>query len=317
MTITAFAALAAIVVAVAIGEIVFPGRQAYHAGWFNVALVALVVATALSGRKQALRTRSVRTRAAVAAIVFGTAVAGLAAVASGLLAPDDRTVIGAPGQRVRVDELGGTLDFPLAGTGARNDVAAFGVVVVLSRPGHRPMPIGERGRDAGSFVLHSTPREVVYVEARDPRAGRLTITQPSGASFLSPVLMMQQSQTIAGLNLPFDSFAVPAAHRIVKAVLFSAQQAAALHGMEGQAASPAVLFAVDDENDRPLPHAIAVARDGNTIAAGNLLLYASVLAYPAVEIAAAPALAAVVAGTLLVLLGLVVKGIEEHDAARS
>jgi hypothetical protein len=313
----AFAAVALLVVAAVVAEIVFPGQAVYHAGWFNVALLALVVVTVLGSRGQIARARSVRARVAIVAIVFGTVVAGLAGAASGLLAPDNRTVVGAPGQRVRVGDLGGTLDFPLAGTGGPNVVSSFGVVVVLDRPGRRPLPIGERGRDAGSYILRSTPRQVVYVEARDPQAGRLTVTQPSGSSFLSPVLLMAQSQTIAGLNLPFDSFAVPAAHRVVKAVLFSAQEAAALHGLQGGAPAPAVLFAVDDENDRPLPHAIAVARDGTTIAAGGLLLRAAVLAYPAIEIMSAPALAAVIAGALLVLGGLAAKGIEDHDAARS
>jgi hypothetical protein len=65
-----------------------------------------------------------------------------------------------------------------------------------------------------------------------------------------------------------------------------------------------VLFAVDDENDRPLPHAIALAIDGQTIAVGGLRLHAAVLDYPSVEIVAAPSLVAVVAGAALVLGGL-------------
>ncbi|MEO6835784.1 MAG: hypothetical protein ABI231_07760 [Candidatus Tumulicola sp.] len=315
---TLFIAVALAVVAATVAEIVFPGRDVYHSGWFNVSLIALAVVTALASRGQFVRARSNRARIGAIAIAFGTAVAGVAGAASGLLAPDNATVVGAPGQRVRVGDLGGTLDFPLAGTAGMNSVTSDGAAVVLNRPGHRPLRIGERGSNAGSFILRSRPRQVVYVEARDSQGGRLTVTQPSGASFLSPVLLMQQSQTIAGLALPFDSFAVPAAHRIVKAVLFTAQEAATLRGMEGTAAAPAVLFAVDDENDRPLPHAIAAARDGATVGAGGLLLHATVLAYPAVEVIAVPALAAVVAGALLVLAGLIAKGVDDHDAtARS
>ena len=317
MPITTLGAVALIVVAAVVAEIVFPGRGIYHAGWFNVALLALVAIAVIAARRQFGFAHSAQTRIAVLAIAAGTVVTGLAGAASGLLAPDGNRIVGAPGQSVPVADLGGTLDFPLAGTGGANSVSAFGVVVVLRRPKHRPLPIGERGRNAGSFILRSTPRQVVYVEARDRSGGRLTVTQPSGSTFLSPVLLMQQSQTIAGLNLPFDEFAVPAAHRIVKAVLFSAQEAAALHGIAAGAPSPAVLFAVDDENDRPLPHAIAVARDGTTVSADGLLLRAVVLSYPAVDVVAAPALAAVVLGALLALVGLVVKGVDDRDAARS
>ena len=300
-----FGAVAAVVVVAVAAEIVFPGKATYHAGWFNVALVALVVITILGARKHMMtRAHSTPARVATIAIAFGAAIAGLAGAASGLLAPDNRTVVGAPGQRVRVDDLGGTLDFPLTATESGEGSAEL--QVVLDRPPRSPLPIGERGRNAGSYVLRTTNRTVVYVEGRDPHAGgggRLTITQPQGASFLSPVLLMQQHQTIAGLDLPFDSFAVPAAHRNVRAVLFTPAEAATLRGMEG-ATTAAVLFAIDDEDGRPLPHAITLARSGATVSVGGLLLRAVVLAYPAVEIAAAPALGAILAGALLVLGGL-------------
>ncbi|HEY1655448.1 MAG TPA: hypothetical protein VGF86_10065 [Candidatus Tumulicola sp.] len=308
---------ALLVVAAVVGESFFPGRNAYHYGWFNAALIGLTIVAAAAGRRALTDARTPRSRVAVGAIVVGCALAGLAGAANGLFAPDDRTVVGAPGERTRVDDLGGTIDFPLVDAGDPRAASSFGVVVVLDRPGRRPLPIGQRGRNAGSFVVRSAPRQVVYVEARDPQGGRLTITQPSGSSFLSPVLMMQQNQTIAGLSLPFDSFAVPAMHRVVKAVLFSAAEASTLRGLAGGVPAPAVLFAVDDANDRPLPHAIAVARDGATVAAGGLSLQAIVLSYPAVDVMPVPAPLAVAFGALLVVAGLVAKGGKERDAGRS
>lgn len=306
--------IALLVVAAVIAESLLPGRDAYHTGWFNVALIGLAIVGTVAGRRSFAAARTLRARAAVAAVVLGTAIAALAGAASGLFAPDNRTVVGAPGERARVNDLGGTLDFPAVETDDRA-ASAMGVVVVLDRPGHRPLPIGERGRNAGSFVVRSWTRQVVYVEARDPQGGRLTITQPSGSSFLSPVLLMQQSQTIAGLNLPFDAFAIPAVHRVVKAVLFTAQEAATLRGLSDSSPAPAVLFAVNDENDRPLPHAIGLARDGGTVAAGGVRLKAVVLSYPAVELLAVPAPFAVIVGTLLVVAGLVAKGGSERDTA--
>lgn len=307
---TALAAVAIAVVAAVALEIVLPGRDLYHRGWFNVALVALVAIAVVRARIEFARSTPGRSRGAVVAIAFGAVVAGIAGTASGLLAPDSRTIVGAPGQRVRVDDLSGTLDFPLADA-EENSVSPGDVV--LERTNRAPAAIGARGRNVGTFVLRATPRDVAYVEARDARGGRLTVTQPSGSSFLSPVLLMQQRQTIAGLNVPFDSFAVPAAHRLVKAVMFTAQEANMMRAIEG-GAGPAVLFAVDDENDRPLPNAIVAARSGTTVGVGGLLLHTIVFSYPAVEIVAVPSLAAVVIGALFLLAGLVAKGTDRNAA---
>jgi hypothetical protein len=116
--------------------------------------------------------------------------------------------------------------------------------------------------------------------------------------------MMQHRQTIAGMDLPFDSFNVPAARRVVKAVLFTPEQAAALsHGL-GSTGDASVLFAVDDENDRPLPNAIALSAGGKPVTVGGLSLRAVVTQYPAVEVVAAPNVIATVLGGLLVAGGL-------------
>jgi hypothetical protein len=274
-------------------EIVFPGRDFYHYGWFNVALAALVVASVLAARAPFRAAKTLQYRIAVAAIAFGAAVAGFAGVASGLLAPDDRVVVGAPGANVRVDELGGTLAFPL-----QTAVSGGSLDVVLNRSG-RLTAIGAGGASTGTFALRQIPRDVVYIEAADRRGASLTVTQPNGATFLSPVLLMQQRQKIpdTNLELPFDAFAVPAAHRNVKAVLFNAQQAAMMHpaaGVQGQA----VLFAVDDEDDRPITGAIAFARNGETADIGGLHLRAESFTYPAIELMAVPSTSAVVLAAL-------------------
>lgn len=271
---SAFAAIALVLTATAWTEIVLPGRDLYHTGWFNVGVAALAVIFLAGVRKHNV------------AIALGGAVMALATIANGLFAPDNQTVVGAPGQRVRVGDLGGSLAFPLA------------------QPGAAPQKVEFLGPPLTTFVLRPAGRTVVYVEARDARGKHLTVTQPQGAAFLSPVLLMQQQQQIAGLTLPYDSFAVPAAHRIVKAVLFSPQQVAMLRGIQGLATS-AVLFAVDDDSDRPLPHAIALCADGQSVTVGGLSLRASVLEYPAIEVVAVPSLVAVGLGTLFVFGGFI------------
>src|SRR5579862_3476416 len=230
--VTTLAIVAAVVV-----ELLFPGKTVYHAGWYNVVLAAVAIVALAAGRRQLRRASDARLRLAVVAMMAGAGIVALAGVAGGLLAPDDQTFIGAPGQRLRVASLG-VLTFPLAG----GDSAAAGGVT-LERPLHAAVTIGERPYYAGNFVLRATPRDVVYVEAADQRGNRLTVTQPSGSVFLSPVLLMEHRQRIAGMELPYDSFGVPAAQRVVKAVMFSAAQAAMLLRGGARLGEPAVLFA--------------------------------------------------------------------------
>jgi len=283
-----------LVVAGVVVGIVIPGRAVYHAGWYNVALLALAIYTVAAARRRFRAARAARARAAIVALAFGTATVAVAGAASGLLGPDDQTVVGAPGQRVKVEGLG-TLAFPFFG---QSSVVPD---VVLERPPSSALTIGGSARDTGSFILRSVPRDVAYVEARDPRGGRLTVTQPTGGVFLSPVLLMQHRQSLAGLDLPFDSFNVPAARRVVKAVLFTPAQAAMLlHGRD-RPGEAAVLFAVDDENERLLPHAIALSAGGQPVRVGGLVLRATVQSYPAIEVVSTPNLIATALGALLVI----------------
>jgi hypothetical protein len=183
-----FLSTALVVTAEVVVEIWLPGRPAYHAGWYNVTRAALAIVVVANGRKQWKAARSSRSRVAILAVAFGAAATGVAGVASGLFAPDNRDVVGAPGERVRVEELG-TLAFPLAA-----EDRSAPVVVMLERTLHAPLEIGARARNAGSFILRAVSRDVVEVEVRDLLGNRLTVTQPSGGVFLSPVLLMQSPE---------------------------------------------------------------------------------------------------------------------------
>jgi hypothetical protein len=253
--------------------------------------------TVAVGRKAFRRSRTARARWAAAAVLCGAAIAGFAGVASGLLAPDNQTFVGAPGERVRVESLG-VLSFPLASSDAP------AASVTLERPLRARVEIGEHRRNAGNFILRAIERDVAFVEARDLRGNRLTVTQPAGSAFLSPVLLMEHRQTIAGMDLPYDSFNVPAARRVVKAVLFTPEQAAMLEHGAAASGDAAVLFAVDDEKERALPNAIAMSVGGKAVSAGGLSLRGWVAQYPAVEAVAAPNAVAAGLGAVLVLGGL-------------
>ncbi len=293
LCISALAVACAVVV-----EVALPGQVVYHAGWYNVALGALVAIAIVAGRRQFRRAVLSSARFAIFTIAAGAAIAGLAGAASGLFAPDDRTFVGAPGQRIPVDALG-VLAFPLASS----DAPAGSVT--LERPPHAPMELEEQRTDTGNFILHTLPRSVIYVEARDLRGNRLTITQPAGSAFLSPVLLMEHRQKIAGIDLPYDSFNVPAAGRIVKAVMFTPAQAAMLLNGGAKIGEPAVLFAVDDENERPLPNAIGLSAGNRAVRVDALSLRATVQSYPAVEVVAAPNVLATAFGAALIFGGMI------------
>ncbi len=287
--------VATLVVAIAAAvllQLVLPNRVIWHQGWYSVVLVALVVLLAVRARDATAKAMG-RARPAVVLLAFGGGAIAFSGVASGLLAPDPQQIVGAPGSAIPVPDLGGSVRFAALQSGDPPE---------LVRPGRAPLPIAS-GRYTSAFLLSQTVRTIVAVEARDAANAHLTITQPTGSAFSSPVLMMQQTQRISGLDLPFDAFSVPAAHRIVKVVLFNPQQVALMSGIPGPPRA-VVLFAVDDETDQPLAHAIRLANDGQPVAVGGLRLRATIVRYPAVDVTAIPSLPGLAVGFGALALGI-------------
>lgn len=261
-----------------------PESPALHYGWVSAALIAL---TAWGWYRSKPRS------AAMFALNGGAAMLTFAFAANGLLAPDAQQIVGAPGQDARVSGESFLIRFPgVDAAGTRSQP------VQLVR-GSRVDAI-EPVRITFDRRFRLAERDCVYVQAFDARGGSLTITQPTGAVFLSPVLLMQQRQAIANLTVPFDSFAVPAVHRIVKAVLFTAAQSAALHA---QSSGLSILFAVDDQNDVPLPHAISMTGNGQRVSVGGVQLRGVAFSYPAVVCSSIPNVLAVCAGLLVLFAG--------------
>jgi hypothetical protein len=267
-------------VGMVVAQDLVPGSAVFHYGWYNAVCVSLLVLAAIQKHREALA-------------LFGCAVLVFAGAASGLMGPDTHTVVGAPGASVRDDETGGEFLFPLYAK------------AVQFQNGRRLTAIGDRRRYIGSFVMWQTPRDVVYVQAADLRGNHLTITQPVNASFLSPVLLMQQSTTIAGMAVRFDTFSIPAAQRNVKAVLFSIAQAAQLRTDPPIAGRPAVLFDVSDMAQHDIPGGIGIVASGAQKRIGGLILGASIGSYPAVVVASAPYAPVLIIGLALCLTGAV------------
>lgn len=268
----------------------YPGAALYHYGWYNALDIAFFVVAVLQLRT--LRKTHAAVAPSLAIAAFGGAVVVFSGAASGLMGPDTHVVVGAPGSSVRDDDVGGSFLFPLQGD-----------TVALQR-GRSSVTIGSGGRRyAGGFILWQQPRTVLDVQAQDLRGNHLTITQPTNASFLSPVLLLQQRTVIGGMDVSFDSFSVPAAQRNVKAVLFTQQQAAQLHTNPPIVGEPAILFAVSNTHDQVLPGGIGIAPSGVQKNLGGLRLSANVTTYPAIVVASAPYLPVLILGLLLIAAG--------------
>ena len=278
-------------VAMTLAQDVAPGLAVYHYGWYNAIDAALFVVAAMQLRS--LRKAYPARISGLAIAAFGAAIIVFAGVASGLMGPDTHTVVGAPGSSVRDDDAGGSFAFPLQGT------------VVRFERGRSATAVDGGRRYTGGFVFWQQPRTVVAIAAADPKGNHLTITQPTNPSFLSPVLMMQQTTTIAGMDVRFDSFSVPAANLSVRAVLFSAQQAAQLHSAAIVPGQPVVLFSVTDQRDRAVPNGIGIVAPGTPRLIGGLLLGANVQTYPAIIVASAPYLPVLILGFLVLIAGAV------------
>lgn len=269
-----------------LAQVVFPDSAVFHTGWYNAANAAFFVLAATAKRRSAL-------------VLFGCAIIVFAGIASGLMAPDTHTVVGAPGATVRDEDANASITFPIDGTR------------IAVQRGSGVTYVGGGRRYSGGFVFWQQPRTVVTVNAADARGNHLTVTQPTNASFLSPVLLMQQTTTIAGMNVRFDSFSVPEAHRTVKAVLFSPEQVQRLHSDPAIAGGPAVLFDVADNADRGIPGGIAIVASGAQRRIGDLTLGANVGSYPALVVASAPYWPALLIGVLVCVGG----AIRERKAA--
>lgn len=277
--------LIAAAVAMTAAQDFFPGNPLFHKGWYNVLDAALLIVAAYQPRKNLIA-------------LGGAAIVVLAGIASGLMGADTHTVVGSPGATVGDDQIGVSFVFPIAQP--RDDPRS---VTVALQSGASLVSIGSDRKYSGGLVLWQTPRTAVWVGAADPAGNRLTITQPTNGSFLSPVLSMQQSTTIGGMPVRFDMFAVPAVRRTVKAVLFSADQAARLGNEAPPVGTPAVLFAVADRADRPVPGGIGIVPSGSEKVIGGLRLRAQVGSYPAVNVASAPYLPVLIVGGLILLGG--------------
>ena len=176
-------------------------------------------------------------------------------------APTPRRVAGTPDTVVPIPALAAAAFFGAADADA---IARASAGVILHRRGAAEIVLGPSARRVvGESLVYLEPRPAAYVEAYDEHGAHLTITQPTNASFLSPVLLFRQRQRIGALDVPFDTFATPGRHRVVRALYFTPRDLAQFNPANAGTTRPALVVSVADDAGKPL--GITLAADGHDV----------------------------------------------------
>jgi hypothetical protein len=304
-------AVAVLVIALVVAQDVSPATPLYHTWQYAVA-VAIGIAVVLAYGNGARRGDDGIAGRRLLLAVAGAVVVGVAGLASGLLGPDTVSVIGTPGTVTPVPALGAAAFFAPADAAA---IARGDAGVTLRRRNAAEVTLvpGAR-RVLGESLVSLDARVAAYVEAYDARGAHLTVTQPVGTAFLSPVLLFRDHQRIGAFDVPFDTFAAPAQHRVLRALYFTPEQLRrfAHGGAAVDATKPAVIVTAADDTGKQL--GITIAASGRTIALAGIRVRVTLGTYPALTVASAPVTWALIAGIVLFLAGLVWSAIPPRAA---
>jgi hypothetical protein len=292
----ALGALAVIAIAATLAQDVVPGLDAYH-GWQYATGLAFAAIVLIAALWRALRSGRAGDRRFAFALA-GALTVTIGGLASGLLGPDTITVRGTPGTVTPVPDLGVAAFF--GQTDAAGIAAGSAAITLRSRsaaavdivPGH---PI------YGSMsVEYLIPAPAAFVDAHDAHGNHLTITQPQGAAFLSPILLFPNEQPIHGQSFPIDTFAVPAFSRVVRTLYFGVAEEKIFPNANFK--GPVVLFSMS--GDDGAQGGISIAQSQKPVTLGGITLEATIGTYPRLAVASAPPLAASSIGVAAFLAGL-------------
>jgi hypothetical protein len=291
-------AVGAIAIALVVAQDIAPRTPLYHTWQYALALsIALAVVLAYANGVRRGDDGGVGKRSLVACA--GAVITIVAGLAAGVLGPDTAVVTGTPGTVTPIPALGAAAFFAQAdpSTIARGDAG-----ITLRRKDRSSLDVGDRGRPFGESLLYREPRPAAFVEAWDSRGAHLTITQPTNASFLSPVLLFGLQQRIGAFDVPYDSFATPAQHRMFHALYYTPKDLAALPRAVPDVTHPAVILYASDDRGGQL--GITFVQSGQDVTLAGVRVRVTIGTYPALAIASAPPLWTLVAGIALFIAGL-------------
>jgi len=280
----ALVVLALVAIGATLAQDVAPGLDAYHSWQYATGLgfAALLLLAALW---RALRSGRLGGRRFAFALA-GALTVSIGGLASGLLGPDTITVRGTPGTVTPVPDLGVAAFF---GQTDAAGIAAGTAAITLRSRSAAPVDIEPGHPIYGSMsVEYLVPAPAAFIDAHDSHGNHLTITQPQGAAFLSPILLFPADQPIHGTTFPIDTFAVPAFARIVRTLYFS--PAAEKQFPHANFKGPVVLFSMTGDDGAQA--GISIAESQKPVVVGGITLEATIGTYPRLAVASAPPLAA-------------------------
>lgn len=283
-------ACAIFVILLTLAQDVFPARDWYH-GWQYVTVMAIAIGVMISYVWRVGRGRAPGRRFALA--LGGAIAVGVAGLLSGLIGPDTVTVIGTPGTVTPVPDLKAAAFFAAADP---QSLARGDATVTVRRRDGSAIAVGSHPVPIGLSVAFTEARPAAYVIARDLHGNRLTVTQPNNASFLSPVVVFRQSQDIHGHTFPLDTIAVPAVHRVVRILYFSAAELAATRH-ETKAGEAGAILSVSD--DAGAQRGLTMVPSGTTAEIDGTRYTVTLGRYPVLDVASAPQPFTVVLGLLV------------------
>jgi hypothetical protein len=291
-------AVALVAIALVLAQIVAPATALYHTWQYALAL-ALALAVILAYANGARRGGDGVAGKRLALAMLGAAIVAFAGLASGLLGPDTATIVGTPGTVTPIPALGAAAAF---GPADAETIARGASGVGLRRRGAAEIGLaGGARRLLGESLVYLTPRPAAYVEAADGRGAHLTVTQPTNASFLSPVLLFRDRQRIGTISVPLDTFATPSLHRVFRALYFTPAELAEFRHAAAEVHVPALVLTASDDAGKPL--GITLAPSGSEVELADARVRVTLGTYPALAIAAAPEPWALLAGLVLFVGG--------------
>jgi hypothetical protein len=303
------ASLSIAMLAVAAGAVFLmrPFAPAFHEWVFAVAAALgglLLAAQGVLG----VRPRTAPERFAAIGALGGALVCAAMVSASFAVGPP-HALPGSPGQLTPVRPGASVLArFPLISEQQLRDGAAPDDVFVLAGGAAVDLPVGAT-IDVGQYVLHAGLGPIAFVRATTPQGKPVTITQPEGATFVSPYLLFPGR---SGDQL-LDLFAVPPLHRTVNVTYYASYRDEARHI---DIPAPFVLVQVAEENGAALFRGATIS--GRPLRGGGLRLTFLLGQYPNVILSSAPAALPFWLGALMVAAGLcgyVWSILEERPAA--
>ena len=292
-------AVAVVAIGLVVAQDLYPASPLYHT-WQYAAALALALAVMIAYANGVRRGEAGAHGRRLLVAIAGAAIVDVAGLASGLLGPDTADIVGTPGTVTPVPALNAAAFFGAADPAA---LARESGAVTLRRRGAPEIVLEGNGRRlAGESLLYLEPRPAAFIEAFDEGGAHLTVTQPTNASFLSPVLLFRQRQRVGAFDLPFDTFATPARHRVLRALYFTPAQLKEFAHAGTDTSRPALVVTAADDTGRPL--GITLVSSAQTVAIGGVRVRVTLGSYPALALASVPPAWALALGIGLFLAGL-------------